>query len=99
LTGATVAALDTTIADELLNGFISLGRGRDLAVLAADPGTSAGAVANDIVAAWYSGSYRLRAGATAFGLTGALLWKALDFTKPPGVCGGATGYWADPYQN
>ena len=25
----------------------------------------------------------------------ALLWKALDFTKPPGVCGGETGYWAD----
>ena len=31
-------------------------------------------------------------------LNEALLWNALDFTKPPGSCGGETGYWADAPQ-
>jgi hypothetical protein len=26
----------------------------------------------------------------------APVWSALTFTKPPGVCGGAFGYWAGP---
>jgi Membrane bound FAD containing D-sorbitol dehydrogenase len=99
LTGAAVSALDATIAARLLDGFLAIGRGPDLAVLAADPGANGGAVADDIVAAWYSGSYKSRAGAAAFNATDALVWNVLDFTKPPGVCGGATGYWADPYQN
>ena len=43
----------------------------------------------------YSGSYDTSAGLASFGLTNALLWNALNFTKPPGVCGGQTGYWAD----
>jgi hypothetical protein len=95
LTGASVTALDATIAAKLLDGFVSLGLGPDLARLAADPGGSAGALGDVIVAAWYSGVYATRAGPAAFGLTHALLWSALDFTKPPGLCGGKTGYWAD----
>jgi Membrane bound FAD containing D-sorbitol dehydrogenase len=53
-------------------------------------------VADDIVAAWYSGTYDTPAGPAVAGFTDALLWNALDFTKPPGFCGGETGYWADP---
>jgi hypothetical protein len=70
-------------------------RAADLARLAADPGTSAGTLATDIVAAWYSGLYEARGGLATISLASALLWDALDFTKPPGFCGGATGYWAD----
>jgi hypothetical protein len=99
LTGVVVANLDTTAASKLLAGFVSLGHGLDLALLAADPGMSSGALANDIVAAWYSGSYATRAGLAAIDLTKALVWNALDFTKPRGVCGGATGHWAEPFQN
>ena len=99
LTGVAVAKLDATAAGKLLAGFISMGRGADLARLATNPGLTGGALANDIVAAWYSGSYDTRAGAAAIDLTKALLWNALDFTKPRGVCGGATGYWSEPYQN
>jgi hypothetical protein len=91
LTGAGLPALDATAAGKLLDGFISMGRGPDLVVLAAAPGTSVGTLADDIVAAWYSGLYTT----SALDLTKALLWDALDFTKPPGLCGGATGYWAD----
>jgi hypothetical protein len=98
LTGVAMASLDAKAAGELLEGFVSMGRGGDLALLAAGRETG-GAVANDIVAAWYSGHYATPAGAAAIDLTKALLWNALDFTKPRGVCGGPTGYWAEPYQN
>ncbi len=27
---------------------------------------------------------------------GAAVWRALPFTKPPGECGGAFGYWSSP---
>jgi hypothetical protein len=94
-TGAGMTDLDAALAGKLLDGFISMGRGPDLAVLAADPATSAGTLADDIVAAWYSGLYSTRAGLATLDLTKALLWHALDFTKPPGLCGGTTDYWAD----
>ncbi len=97
LTGVT--NLDATTAGKLLDGFIAMGRGPELALLAADPGISAGTLADAIVAAWYSGNYDTKAGLATLGLTNALLWKALNFTKPPGICGRATGYWADAPQN
>jgi hypothetical protein len=95
LTGASVTDLDAATAGKLLDGFISMGRGPDLVLLAADPGVSGGTLADDVVAAWYSGVYDTSAGLASFGLTNALLWNALNFTKPPGFCGGQTGYWAD----
>ena len=98
LTGAAVADLDAATAGKLLDGFVAAGRGSDLALLAADPGTNVGTTANEIVAAWYSGTYTTPGGPAAIDVTQALLWNALDFTKPPGECGGETGYWADPPQ-
>jgi hypothetical protein len=99
LTGVAVMELDATAAGKLLAGFISMGRGGELARLAGDPGLTGETLADDIVAAWYSGSYATRAGAAAIDLTKALLWNALDFTKPRGICGGASGYWSDAYPN
>jgi hypothetical protein len=93
LTGVT--DLNATAAGRLLDGFIAMGRGPDLALLVAKSGLSTGALADAIVATWYSGSYDTVAGRATFGLTNALVWKALKFTKPPGLCGGPTGYWAD----
>jgi hypothetical protein len=58
-----------------------------------------GPLADSIVAALYSGRYASRVGPATIDLNQALLWTVLDFTKPPGVCGGETGYWAEPYQN
>jgi hypothetical protein len=95
LTGASLGDLDMGAAAKLLAGFLSMGRGADLARLAADPGASVGTLATDIVAAWYSGLYEARDGLATISLASALLWDALDFTKPPGFCGGLTGYWAD----
>lgn len=97
LTGASLTDLDPAAAAKLLDGFLSMGRGEDLARLAADPGAK-GPLADDIVAAWYSGNYRTAAGLASIGLPNALLWDALNFTKPSGFCGGLTGYWGDAPQ-
>ena len=94
LTGAGLWDLDPAATAKLLDGFNSLGRGADLVALAAS-GAVSGALAYEIVAAWYSGAYQTAAGLADFNLTHALVWRALDFTKPPGLCGGPTGYWAD----
>ena len=95
LTGASLTDLNATAAAKLLDGFLSMERGADLARLAADPGARAGPLADDIVAAWYSGNYQTAAGLASIGLPGALLWDALNFTKPSGFCGGLTGYWGE----
>lgn len=84
------------MAGRLLDGLLSMDRGPGLALLAADARLSTGSVADEVVAAWYSGSYKAPAGLAVAGFTNALLWNALDFTKPPGECGGETGYWANP---
>jgi hypothetical protein len=97
LTEARVSDLNMTAAAKLLDGFLSMGRGAELAALIAG-GASSGALAEEIIAAWYSGSYATAAGLAAFNLTDALVWNALDFTKAPGLCGGGTGYWAAPPQ-
>ena len=57
LTGAGLSDLDPTTAAKLLDGFMSMGRGADLADLITSGATS-GALANDIVAAWYSAPTR-----------------------------------------
>jgi hypothetical protein len=98
LTGASLSDLDAGAASKLLDGFLSLGRGPDLARLAADPGAKAGTLADEIVAAWYSGNYHTGTGLASIGLPSALLWDSLSFTKPSGFCGGLTGYWGDAPQ-
>jgi hypothetical protein len=98
LTEAATTDLDSTMAAKLLDGFISTGRGSGLSLLAEDATLRVGTVADDIVAAWYSGLYDTATGPAVAGFNEALLWNALDFTKPPGTCGGETGYWADPPQ-
>lgn len=96
LTSVSPADLAPDAASRLLSGFLSLGRGPDLDHLADDPATSDDTLATDIVAAWYSGNYQMATGLASIDLPNALLWNALDFTKSPGVCGGAMGYWGDP---
>jgi len=50
-------------------------------------------VANELVAAWYSGMVD---GKVVL-YTDALAWSAMTYSKPMGICGGVTGYWADPW--
>jgi hypothetical protein len=53
-------------------------------------------VANDLVAAWYSGVVGAGKNAKLVLYTDAYVWSAMTFSKPMGVCGGVTGYWAKP---
>jgi hypothetical protein len=53
-------------------------------------------LANELVAAWYSGVVKNAQGEQLVIYTEALMWKAMSFAKPMGVCGGAFGHWADP---
>lgn len=48
-----------------------------------------------ILTQWYTGLQQTRGGEQVVTYTDAQLWQALDYTKPMGWCGGATGYWGD----
>jgi hypothetical protein len=54
------------------------------------------ALANDLVAAWYSGVVGTGKNAKLVLYADAYVWSAMTFSKPMGVCGGVTGYWAKP---
>ncbi len=91
--------LDPDAARTLLGAFIDTGHEGDLATLIADPASASGkgaALANAIVAAWYSGVCNAKSGQAVATYDQALMWNAMTFTKPLGECGGDTGYWSDP---
>jgi hypothetical protein len=52
--------------------------------------------ANDIVSTWFSGVAGTGKSQRLVLYLNALVWDAMKFSKPMGVCGGPTGYWADP---
>jgi hypothetical protein len=54
-----------------------------------------GPIAAELVAAWYSGIVKTSSGEKVVAYTDAMMWKAMTFAKPMGVCGGAFGHWAD----
>jgi len=53
-------------------------------------------VANDLAAAWFSGIVTQGSAQTLVLYTDALMWTAMTFSKPMGVCGGPTNYWGEP---
>jgi hypothetical protein len=58
--------------------------------------TSAQALADKLLIAWYTGFAEGPSGPRVATYTGALAWRALGYTKPPGVCGGGVDYWEGP---
>lgn len=86
--------LDADYAAEMLEAYKSIGKAADIAELAS--GSENPELANDIVAAWYSGVSPDPDSNEVITYTEALMWGAMSFTKPMGYCGGQTGYWADP---
>ena len=53
-------------------------------------------LADDLVAAWYSGVVAQDATSRVVLYADAYMWSAMSFTKPMGRCGGMTNDWADP---
>ena len=93
------ASLDPDVARTLLGAFIATGHEADLAALIADPASAAGKnapTARAIVGAWYSGVCNAANGQQVATFDQALMWNAMTYTKPFGVCGGDTGYWSEP---
>ncbi len=99
LTGTAIGDLDRGIGARILDLYRAAGEGEALAVLAATGGAPAGALADGIVASWYSGVATIGGRTALVAYPDALMWAALDFTKPGGYCGGETGYWAEPPQD
>jgi hypothetical protein len=94
LTGAS--GLDLDVAKTLLGGFVATGHGSALADLARLDSAPDSALADAVVAAWYSGLFDTGHGPAVSDFNGALVWNALSFTKPFGNCGGEIGYWSNP---
>lgn len=92
------ASLDRDMGRMILDALIATGQGDALAKLAAAPAPQDDrtALANDVVAAWYSGLSPQPGATEVAGFNSALVWSALTYTKPWGSCGGETGYWGDP---
>ena len=91
-----------------MEALVATGRGAELARLLAegaeidDEGLS-----RDLVVAWYSGIHPVQPGDPRDGFArartevvatyvDALIWEALDFTHPLGVCSGVPGHWSLP---
>ena len=79
-----------------LGGGTALASGAADALAALAEGAADPALDQQIVTDWYSGVQQTPAGEEVVAYTDALIWRALDYTKPQGWCGGETGYWALP---
>lgn len=108
LTGVPASALDPIMAERLMQAFAAAGRGGELARLlvgAAESGDDG--LSRDLMVAWYSGIHPAQPGDAVADSTlaltevvgtyeGALIWTALGFARPQGICAGAPGHWSRP---
>ena len=104
-------AADPSVAAKLLAAFDAPARRASLERLATLVATTADAqldaalrahgldaLANELVAAWYSGVVKNGDSQQLVLYTDAYIWNAMTFSKPMGLCGGAFGYWSNPPQ-
>ena len=87
LTGFPVSALDPRMAAQLLQALIEAGRGGELKRRLQGPSGDFADLETEIIAAWYSGVVPAPSGPVVGTFQGALIWSALGFAGPPGVCG------------
>jgi len=104
LAGLPVSVFDRQAAHFMLDAYrqrglmpdlIRLASQTDLQSAALHHGTD-GHLANELLAAWYSGVCMTVEGPVVVTYTSALIWGAAPFIHPQGACGGATGYWSEP---
>lgn len=86
--------LSKDIAAAMLDAFSVTGQKEAISALA--DGKNDDAMANEIVAAWYTGVSPDPDDLDVITYTDALMWQAMDYTKPLAYCGGGMGYWAEP---
>ncbi|MBF0679485.1 MAG: hypothetical protein IR164_11170 [Devosia sp.] len=87
------SSLSPGFGEGYFNALISRGFGDALAGLR--DGSPASDLESSILGNWYTGVAEIASGEEVVTYPEAMMWNALDFTKPMGWCGGETGYWAD----
>lgn len=90
------SVLDSLLAASGLRSTAPPGNVDDLASLGIFEQKDMRALADRITLCWYRGNWSQEGPPTRSGFADALAWQVLPFTKPPGICGGGTGYWALP---
>ena len=95
LTGFSREEIDPELASDMMEGLRAAGRGDELDHWLGT-GTGSGDLAREITVAWYSGIHPGAAGKSLRAYDEALVWRALDFARPPGRCGMAPGDWSKP---
>ena len=90
----TQKGLSKDIAGAMHNAYSAIHKQDALDQLAA--GGENADLANAVVASWYTGESPDPDSLSVLTYTDALIWTAMDYTKPMAYCGGETGYWADP---
>ena len=99
LTGFPAETLDPALADGLIDAIVAAGDGAGLERLLSDAvldTAEADELARRIVVAWYSGIHPTAGTTSVRNYMQALVWRALDFTKPPGTCSVEPGDWSRP---
>ena len=95
LTGFPASALDAQFAHELAAALAASGRADELERRLKAPVGECGDLDTEIIAAWYSGTLPAPSGPVVSTFRDALIWAALGFATPPGVCG-APQDWSKP---
>lgn len=88
------SGLSQTVASGMLQAFTASGREAGLVALA--EGEADDELEAAIVSSWYTGLSPDPSDLQVLTYTDALIWRAMDYTKPMAFCGGGVGYWADP---
>lgn len=96
LTGFSEAGIDSELALEMMDGLRAAGLGDALESLLADGLPGNDELARQIAVAWYSGFHPDATGTSLRAYYDALVWRALDYTRPPGQCSAAPGDWSEP---
>ena len=97
LTGFPASAFDAQFAVRLAAALAANGRADELARWLNAPGGEFDELETEIIAAWHSGVLPAPAGPMVGAFRDALVWAALGFATPPGVCA-APQDWSKPPQ-
>lgn len=95
LTGRQPQDLDQEVAVRLFRIFERRGLTLRLAQLARNPSRHP-VLAQELIAAWYTGVCLTASGSSVVAFNEALLWDVADFLHAPSTCGGPTNYWSRP---
>ena len=96
LTGFSEADIDAEPALDMMDGLRAAGLGDALESLLADGPNGDEELARQIAVAWYSGMHPSVAGPSPRAHHDALVWRALEFTRPPGQCAATSEAWSEP---